>query len=611
MAKHSKSKSKPQEGQGKFWLQVALIGLAVLCVYWPALCGDWLWDDDLDISGNVVITNPMGWWTIWFSPSDLVDFYPLKNTVQLMEWQLFGLETLGYHLVNVFLHILGACLVWRLLSKFNLKYAWLGGLLFALHPANVESVAWMAELKNTLSLPPFLLAMCAWIDYDARGERRDYFKAWLLFLVAMLCKSTMVMFPVVILLYAWWKRGRIGRHDLKVSAPFFALSLLLGIITVLMQNTHVLQQVLQPGEVLTGGPLSRLAGAGQALSTYFLHVIAPEHLMPIYPQWPTELSPLPFLPWVFMGGLFYACWRKRKTWGRHVLLGFGFFLITLAPFLGLNATAYMKFTPVMDHFLYIPMIGLIGLVMAGFGLIQKRLSPASRPVGLGVAATVLAFFAWESFSYAAVWVNHEALWSHTLEYYPDSWLAHRNLGNVWMRAGRLPEAVAEFQRAIAIKPDYAEAHSDLATTLQKGGRMPEAAGEFEATLKIDPRNLVALNNLGVICWQDKKWSEAETYFKRAAQASPDDVDVLYNLGLVFLQENRAQDAVEQYEQALRIDPHSVNVQSSLGDALIKLHRWPEAQEAFEEVLRLEPGDGHAMQELGQLQGFQITAPAAK
>jgi Tfp pilus assembly protein PilF len=608
MAKHSKSKSKPQEGQGKFWLQVALIGLAVLAVYWPALRGDWLWDDDLDISGNAVITNPMGWWTIWFSPNDLVDFYPLKNTVQWMEWQLFGLETLGYHLVNVFLHILGACLVWRLLSKFNLKYAWLGGLLFAIHPANVESVAWMAELKNTLSLPPFLLAMCAWIDYDARGERRDYFKSWLLFLVAMLCKSTMVMFPVVILLYAWWKRGRIGRQDIKLSAPFFALSLLLGLVTVVLQN----RPAFNPGVVVIGGPLSRLACAGGALSAYFLHGIAPFHLMPIYPQWPVE-SPtlLQFAPWVVCGGIFYGCWRKRKTWGRHVLLGLGFFLITLAPFLGFKTISFMKYTWVMDHFLYIPIIGLVGLATAGFSLIQKHLSPASRPVGLGVAATVLAFFAWESFTYAAVWVNHEALWSHTLEYYPDSWLAHRNLGNVWMRAGRLPEAMAEFQKAIAIKPNYAEAHSDLATTLQKGGHVPEATGEFEATLQIDPRNLVALNNLGVICWQARKWSEAETYFKRAAQAAPDDVDVLYNLGLVFMQENRAQDAVEQYEQALRIDPHSVNTYNSLGDALIKLHRWPEAQAAFEEVLRLDPANGDAMQKLGQLQGFQITAPAAK
>jgi hypothetical protein len=151
--------------------------------------------------------SPTGLWSIWFEPGSQLDYYPIKASVQWLQWHLWGMDTLGYHLTNVVLHILSALLVWRLLSKFGLRLAWLGGLIFAIHPVQVESVAWIAELKNTLSLPPFLLAMCAWIDYEERGKAKDYFLALGLFLVAMLCKLTVVLFPLVILLYAWWRRG--------------------------------------------------------------------------------------------------------------------------------------------------------------------------------------------------------------------------------------------------------------------------------------------------------------------------------------------------------------------------------------------------------------------
>jgi len=212
-------------------LHALLIVAAGLWVFWPALHGAWLWDDDLLITNNPLIHDPAGLGKIWFAPTtSLIDYLPITVSVEWLEWHLWGMNTFGYHLTSIVLHLTSALLVWRLLTKLGLRLAWLGGLLFAIHPVMVESVAWIAELKNTLSLPPFLLAMCAWIDYDEQGKWTEYVLALGLFLVAMLCKATMVMFPVVILLYAWWKRGRVGVRDLAGNAPFFALSVVLGAI---------------------------------------------------------------------------------------------------------------------------------------------------------------------------------------------------------------------------------------------------------------------------------------------------------------------------------------------------------------------------------------------
>ena len=203
------------------FLPAVLIVLAGLWAFYPALSGEWLWDDGSLVARNALVHDPAGLWKIWFEPSRLIDYFPLKVSVEWLEWHLWQNQTFGYHLTNIVLHILSALLIWRLFGKLGMRLAWLGGLIFAVHPVTVESVAWISELKNTLSLPPLLLAMGAWVDYEEKGNRKDYFLALGLFLVAMLCKTSMVMFPMVILLFDWWKRGRIGWKDLKASLPFF------------------------------------------------------------------------------------------------------------------------------------------------------------------------------------------------------------------------------------------------------------------------------------------------------------------------------------------------------------------------------------------------------
>ena len=303
----------PPRGTGGWWWQAALILLVGWWAFAPAFHGGWLWDDPLEITDNPELRDLDGLRNAWFAPMTS-DYFPLKTTVQWVLWRCWHDQPAGYHLTSAGLHLLSALLLWHLFKKLGIRLAWFGGLLFALHPVTVESVAWIAELKNTLSLPLLLLAMCAWIDYDNQGRRSDHLRAVLFFLAAMLCKSAVVMFPAVLLLYAWWKRGRITWKDFKASAAFFAISLILGLVTVWFQSHRAINWVVIP----IGGFLSRLACAGLALSFYSAKAVLPARLIPIYPQWVVNPpAPVQFLPWLGLGAVGWVLWKNRTGWGRH------------------------------------------------------------------------------------------------------------------------------------------------------------------------------------------------------------------------------------------------------------------------------------------------------
>jgi len=480
---------------GLLLLQALVIVAGVVWIYWPALHGGWLMDDDYYITKNALLRDPYGLWNIWLAPGSLVEYYPIESSAQWFQWQLWGDDSFGYHVTNVVLHAINALLVWRLFSKFGLRLAWLGGLLFAVHPAQVESVAWVAEFKNLLSLLPFLLAMGSWIDYEERKRDRDYFLALGLFLIAMLCKITMSPFPVLILLYAWWKRGRIGWSDVKVSVPFFIISLALGVTTILAGIWYTPGHALEVFVPL-GGFFSRLACAGLSISFYLAKFFLPGWLLPMYPQWILDPPTLgQFLPWPVFAGVLYWLWTKRHGWGRHVFLGLGFFLLFLLPFIGFHSISFMRFTWVMDHFLYLPLVGFIGLLIAALGHVDELLSPATRPYRIGIVAALIALLVFDSHSYAKMYIGQEALWTYTIEHNPEAWPAYNNLGNTLSDAGRLQEAMERYKQALILNPEYSEAHANLGIIYARTGRLSEGIKESEEALRINPDFPLVRDNL--------------------------------------------------------------------------------------------------------------------
>jgi hypothetical protein len=357
-------------------LQAGVLVAAAIWIYWPALGGAWLWDDDTLVSDNRDLRTWSGLGKIWFSSPE-TDYWPLTWTLFWIEWHLWGNEPLGFHLVSLALHIGSGMLVWRLFNRLGMRGGWLGGLLFVIHPLAVESVAWIAELKNTLSLPLYLLAFGAWIDAEEQ-KPLGYVKSVLYYLAAMLAKTSTVMLPAVLLLYGWWKRGRISRVEIVRMIPYGLIALTLGLITVYFQNNghdfHTIEH---------GGLVARLIGAGTAVCFYLGKFILPIDLLPIYPRWtldPPSLLEVLTLP--ALAALLWALWSQRRGWGRHALFGFGFFLLNLLPVLGLVRMVYLSITWVADHMVYVPMIGLIGLFAAAWGELGERMPASFRVWGM-------------------------------------------------------------------------------------------------------------------------------------------------------------------------------------------------------------------------------------
>jgi protein O-mannosyl-transferase len=620
-------------------LRAAMILGAGLWVFFPALHGDWLMDDGIYIIQNPLRHDPERLWKIWFEPGSFIEYYPLGETVQWLQWHLWQDTPFGYHLTNVILHLTSALLVWRLLARFGLQQAWLGGLLFAIHPVVVESVAWMAELKNTLSLPPFLLSMLFYLDYEEHGRKRDYRVALLLFLVAMLCKVSMMFFPGVILLYAWWKRRRIRWDDLKVALPFLLISIPLVLITILSGVWYRQFNTGPEDPVPIGGFFSHLALIGLTVSFYFYKCMLPLGLLFVYPQWninPPSLAQ--FLPWPILAGGVFWLWTRRRSWGRHALLGLGFFLLNIAPVTGVVTVSYMTFTWVMDHFLYIPIIGLIGVVVAGWEIITTRLSGLSHSFCVMGMAAVMALLGYESHAYAGVFVDQETLWTYTLAHNPAAWMAYNNLGLIYQNQGLIDPAMVDYQEALRVNPNLTGPHINLGNCHKQRGEFEAAIVEYRAALQINPNDAEAENNwgnalcgmaqfgeaitryqtalhfqpnyaqahdnLGVALTQVGNTKAAMVEYRKAISLQPDNADAHYNLGIAIASSGDPAGSIDEFEKATALAPEDPANHFNLAVALTQAGRIPEAIHQYEEVLRLNPQSTAAATNLAQLKAME-------
>jgi tetratricopeptide (TPR) repeat protein len=538
-----------------FLLPALLIAAAVLWVYGPALRGGWVWDDVEEVTQNPVLRQPGALGRIW-SAAEGPDYFPLKGTVQWLEWRAWGDDPVGYHAVNLALHLLSALLFWGILRRLGLRHGWIGGLLLAVHPLAVESVAWAAELKNTLSLALLLAAMTAYLEYDAQGSGRRadrfYWTSLFLFLCAMLSKTSVVMFPCAILLHAWWRR-RIDGRDFRASAPFFAVSLVLGLVTLWFQH----HRATIAGHEFAGDPLTRLAASGLALAFYLEKSMLPFGLLPVYPHWDLRpLSPLDFVPWLAFAALFGVLWHRRATWGRPALFGLGFFALNLLPVAGFVSMAYLRISRVADHLAYLPLLGILGLAAAAL----ERLAAAARWT---VLAGVIAVLAWQGRRHTEIFHDEITLWTYTLERNPAAWVAENDLGNAFYQAGHIPEAMAHLREALRLNPDLAEGHYNLGTVYMATHQTAAAIGEYEVSLRLKPGSPGVENNLGTALAQTGRLPESVGHFERAVKLDPAYADAHHNLGNAYLMTGRLADAAREYEAALRLRPDDAAARSAL------------------------------------------------
>lgn len=529
--------------------RAAVIAVCTGLIYWPALHGTWLWDDGYEVARNPALRTGAGLVDSWLGRGAL-DYFPLKATVQWILWQLWGGNTTGWHAASMALHAGNALLVWRLLHRLGLRRAWLGGLLFAVHPLAVESVAWIAELKNLLSLPGALLGFLAYLDYDERRRRRDLARAVGWFIAAMLCKSTVVMLPCILGLYLWWKHGRAAWSRWRSLVPFFAVALLLGLVTVWFQH----ERAIGAAEVPVGGMATRVARAGLAIFFYAGKALWPVELMPVYPRWPVDPPAGPqFLTWPLLGLLLGGCAGMRSPLGRHLLFGSGAFVLSLFPILGFLAMAYMHAGWVADHFAYVALPAVAGLFAGGVDLLRARSGAGlQRVVGPAAVALLLVLGAL-SWSYAWAFRSPAALWTYAVARNPASAVVRNNLGNVWLAAGQPEEAARHFGEAVRLEPAQAGFRINLGNALGQAGRTAEAILQHQRAVELAPGAAAALNSLGGSLLDAGRLAEARASLEAALRAQPDAAEAHNNLGIVLARSGEPDAARVHFETALRLD----------------------------------------------------------
>ena len=586
------------------WLLAGMILLVGGWIYWPALRGTWIWDDLAEIPNNPVLADPAGLGKIWAGASS-PDYFPLKTTVQWVEWHLWGSQALGYHVTSIALHSLSALLLWRLLRQLGVRQAWVGGLLFMVHPLAVESVAWISELKNTLSLPPLLLAMSAYVRFEERRSETGAPGGWAAyalslgwFAAALLAKSTVVLYPVVLLLYSWWRRGRIAGKDVRASLPFFALALGLGLVTVWFQE----HRAAYGADLVIGGLASRLAGAGLAAVFYVSKSVLPLGLMPIYPRW-TVVPPsaLQYLPWVGLAAFSGWLWTRRGTdWGRAALFAWACFVASLLPVLGLIPMSYLRISWVADHFAYLALVPVAGLAAAGWSALSAPTAGRAaaswfrRPLFLGLAlAAVGAALAAQSRREAEIYRDEGSFWTAAAQRNPGSWVAQNNLGLTVAREGRAAEAIDHYRTALRLNPNYAEADLSLANALLATGHATEAVGPYEAAARLQPLHPDTYAGLGLALAQSGRLPESVASYERALQLGPPSAQTENNLGNALARLGRGADAQAAYARALQLRPGYAEAERNWGNLLSESGQLAAAADHYRRAVALEPGDPEA------------------
>ena len=573
-----------------------VIVLMTVVVYIPALRGNFVWDDN-----NLIVENPMvgahdGLYRFWCT-TEAPDYYPLTWSLWWLEWRAFGKNAMGYHIVNVLLHAINAVLVWIVLRKLRIPGAWLAGLLFALHPVNVATVAWISEQKNTLSMLFYSVAILLYLRFDANNRWRWYGLAFAAFLLALLSKTAVVMLPVVLLGCVWWLHGRLRWKDVLLSVPFLALSLGLGLVTVWFQH----HRALEGFSVRTVSLAARLAGAGWVPWFYLYKALLPINLALIYPKWNIDGSSwVSYLPGAILAGCFIVFWRDRKTWGRPLLFGLSYFVIMLFPVLGFFDQGFYVYSLVADHWQYVAIIAPIAWATgAGVAIGQREFKRNRYVLGLA-SATVMAWLAVAVWTRCRTYQDNERLWRDAVAQNPQAWLAHYNLGVALAQAGRFEDAIPHYEQALRVRPDFADIHNNLGVALRRIGRVDAAIGQYQQALRIKPDFAEAHNNLGLALAQQGKLDEAIAQYQQAVQIKPDDADAHWNLGCALLQSGKAEEAIPHLQWRLRTNPDDAPVLSKLGTALTVVGRVHEAMAYFDRGLRLAPDNAETQNNLAWL-----------
>ena len=572
---------------------VLLLGLLLIAAtaiaYFPTWNGKPIWDDNAHMT-SPALRSLEGLVRIWTEPGATQQYYPFAHSVFWIEHTLWGDAVFPYHLVNILLHALSAFILYRILQLLEIPGAWLAAALFALHPVQVESVAWISELKNTLSGLFFLSAGFAYLKFDEQRTRGLYVLALVFFIAGVLCKTVIAPLPAALLVVFWWKRGTISwKRDVAPLLPFFIVGISAGLFTAWVERNFVGAQ----GPVFQLSILQRCLIAGRDFWFYLFKLVWPQNLIFIYPRWQIDAGGW----WQYLFPIaaliaFVVLWKMRTRW-RGPLTAMLLFVGLLFPALGFINVYPFIYSFVADHFQYLACIGPLTLAASGIALGLDALGVNEkflRRLAYAALLVVLGFLTWQQ---SRQYIDIETIWRTTIARNPGAWMAYSNLGSFLSARGNVNEAIADFRKALELWPDQSKDHNNLGKAFVQQGRMTEAMNEFQTASRISPNDPDAESNLGAALLQQGKFAEAISQLRQAVEKSPRHAQAHINLGNALLQTGDADGALAEYQKTLELPFDHAESHYSIASALRQKGDVDAAIIHFRKALELRPDYANA------------------
>src|SRR5215813_5441757 len=574
--------------RGRALIFAVVLAAVTIFAYRPAWHGGFLWDDDAYVINNELLTAADGWHLIWFSLDSPSKYFPLTYSTFRIEYALWGLNTTGYHWVNLLLHVANALLVWTVLARLKIPGAWLAAAIFALHPVQVESVAWITERKNVLMGFFFLLTLLAWIAFVDERTRRPwilYCLALVFCVLALSAKATACTLPAALFLILWLQKKPITIRRLVQILPFVVLGIGMGLLTVWWERYH---QGTNRGLFTFLSPTERILVASRAVWFYLSKIFWPSNLTFIYPRW--NISPAEFFNYIWLLAGIAACvaiYFGRRYFGRSVEVAAAFFVATLSPVLGFIMLFTFRYTFVADHYQYLACIGPIALASAGIVSFSEKFTQY-RVISVSAALLVVATLGTLTWRQAATYSDSETLWRTTLVRNPQCWMAHTNVGLVLFQKGKIDEAIAHYRSALQIQPDWWDAEYNLGTALSAKGEVGEAILHSEKAVSMRPTDPDAQVSLANLLFQKGRIDEAIAHYQKAITIRPDDFLARYGLGRVLLEKGELDGAIQACRNALLLRPLDADCHTTLAIALEEKGNPAEAIQHYNKALELAP-----------------------
>lgn len=591
---------------------IAALVLMTLTVFGRVLGNDFVsFDDDLYVTSNARVqagVTVQG--TIWaLTALDNYNWHPVTWYSHMADVQMFGMRPWGHHLTSLLLHVGNAVLLFLVLTSMT-GAVWPSAFvaaLFAVHPAHVESVAWIAERKDLLSAFFGFLALLAYAGYVKRPGPGAYLLLTLLFALGLMAKPMLVTLPFVLLLLDYWPLARLGegarapgngllpkritlQRLVLEKVPLLALAAVSCVLTYVAQEQGGALSSLERLPTAT-----RLANALVAYAGYLRMAIWPWPLAFFYPHRGQTLGLVEIAGSALVLAALSALAVRHAKRHPYLLVGWLWFLGTLVPVIGLVQVGLQSMA---DRYTYIPLVGLF--IATAWGIAAAARSWCWGPRVLGSAAGVaLSIFMAVSWVQAGRWRDSETLYVHALDVTEDNWLAHNNLGVVLYARGRIDEAVTHYHESIRLNPVNAQARINLGAALIGQGHMDEAIAEFREAARLKPDDPMPHFNLGVTLQQKGLRDEAIAEYRTALRIRPDMVSAHNNLGGSLFEQGNVEEAIVHFRAAVEAKPGDARAHVNLGIALASRHDLGAAIAQFQEALRIDPADPEARAQLSK------------